>query len=46
MYVYAYKSFPSGASGKEPSAIAGDVRDMGLIPGSRRSPGEGHQNPL
>ena len=27
-------------------ANAGDIRDMGLIPGSGRSPGEGHGNPL
>ena len=27
-------------------AIAGDVRDAGLIPGSGRSPGGGHDNPL
>ena len=27
-------------------ANAGDMRDMCLIPGSRRSPGEGHGNPL
>ena len=26
--------------------IAGDVRDTGLIPGSGRSPGGGHGNPL
>ena len=25
---------------------AGDVRDTGSIPGSGRSPGEGHSNPL
>ena len=25
---------------------AGDIRDSGLIPGSGRSPGEGHGNPL
>ena len=25
---------------------AGDRRDTGLIPGSRRSPGEGHWNPF
>ena len=25
---------------------AGDIRDMGLIPGWGRSPGEGHGNPL
>ena len=28
------------------SANAGDTRDRGLIPGSGRSPGEGHGNPL
>ena len=27
-------------------ANAGDARDMGLIPGSGRSPGGGHGNPL
>ena len=27
-------------------ASAGDIRDEGLIPGSGRSPGEGHGNPL
>ena len=31
---------------KNPFANTGDVRDMGLIPGSGRSPGEGHDNPL
>ena len=31
---------------KNLSATAGDVRDTGLIPGSGRSPGEGHGNPL
>ena len=31
---------------KNPPAKAGDVRDMGLIPGSRTSPGGGHGNPL
>ena len=31
---------------KNPPAIAGDVRDTGLLPGSRRSPGGGHGNPL
>jgi len=25
---------------------AGDIRDMGLIPGLGRSPGEGHGSPL
>ena len=27
-------------------ASAGDIRDRGLIPGSGRSPGGGHGNPL
>ena len=27
-------------------ANAGDVRDVGLIPGLRRYPGGGHDNPL
>ena len=27
-------------------AIAGDIRDSGLIPGSGRSPGGEHDNPL
>ena len=33
------RGFPAGDS-------AGDLRDVGLIPGSGRSPGEGHGNPL
>ena len=31
---------------KNPTANAGDTRDLGLIPGWRRSPGGGHGNPL
>ena len=31
---------------KNPPANAGDVRGVGLIPGSGRSPGEGNGNPL
>ena len=31
---------------KNPPADAGDVRDMGLIPGLGRSPGGGHGSPL
>ena len=31
---------------KNPSASAGDVRDLGLTPGSGRSSGGGHGNPL
>ena len=31
---------------KNSPANAGDMRDTSLIPGSGRSPGEGHGNPL
>ena len=31
---------------KNPPASAGDIRDAGLIPGSGRSPGGRHGNPL
>ena len=31
---------------KNPPANATDIRDVGLIPGSERSPGAGHGNPL
>ena len=31
---------------KNPPANAEDIRDMGLIPGSGRSPGGGNDNPL
>ena len=31
---------------KNPPANAGDIRDMGLILGSERSPGGEHSNPL
>jgi len=31
---------------KNPPANKGDVRDMGSMPGSGRSPGGGHGNPL
>ena len=37
--------FPGGASGKEPTN-AGNRRDVGLIPGSGRSPGVENGNPL
>ena len=38
--------FPGGASGKEFDCSAGDITDMGLIPGSGRSPGGGLGKPL
>ena len=31
---------------KNPTANAGDTRDMGSIPGLGRSPGQGNGNPL
>ena len=39
-------SFPGGTVVKKLPANAGDVRDMGSVPGSGRSPGEGYGNPL
>ena len=38
--------FQGGASIKNPPANAGDLRDQGLIPGSGRSSGVEHGNPL
>ena len=35
-----------GASGKESTCNAGDIRDKGLIPGLGRFPGGRHGNPL
>ena len=31
--IYILWGFPGGASGKNPLASAGDIRDVGLIPG-------------
>ena len=39
-------SFPGGTSSKELATNAGDVRDQVSIPGLRRSPVGGHDNPL
>ena len=36
--------FPGGSVGKEPACNAGDTRDTGLILGSGRTPGGGHDN--
>ena len=41
-----YMGSPGGSSGKEFATNAGDVRDIGLIPGSGRSPGGEDDNPL
>ena len=38
--------FPDGSADKESSTNAGDTVDVGLIPGSGRSPGGGDDNPL
>ena len=40
---YLKLCFPGGSDGKESACGAGD---LGLIPGSGRSPGGGHGNPL
>ena len=44
--IYIFKGFPGGTVVKNPPANAGDARDLGLIPESGRSPGEGHGKPL
>ena len=38
--------FPGGSMVKNLPANAADAGDKGLIPGSRRSPGAGHGNPV
>ena len=39
------RGFPGGTVVKNLPANAGDAKDMGLIAGSGRSPGEGNGNP-
>ena len=41
-----YKDSPGGSVVKNLPASAEDARDVGLIPGWGRSPGEGNGNPL
>ena len=43
LFGYNILGFPGGSAGKEYVCNAGD---LGLIPGLRRSPGEGNGNPL
>ena len=43
---YIHRGFSGGAVVKNPPANAGDARDVGLIRGSGRFPGEGNGNPL
>ena len=38
--------FPDGSVVKNPPANAGDAGNLGSIPGSKRSHGEGNGNPL
>ena len=40
------QDFPDCSMVKNSPAKAGDTRDLGLIPGSGRSPGGGNGNPL
>ena len=42
-YITNTRGFPGGSDGKESAYSAGD---LGSIPGSGRSPGEGNGNPL
>ena len=41
-----YWGFPGALVVKNLPANSGDIRDVGSIPGSGRSPGEGNGNPL
>ena len=43
---YINLCFPGGSVVKNPPASTGDAGDVGSIPGSARSPGEGNGNPL
>ena len=45
MYMH-FQGFPDGASGKEPLANAGDIRDAGSILGSGRYLGGEPRNPF
>ena len=35
---FGQRGFPRGVNGEEPAASAGNVREVGVIPGSGRSP--------
>ena len=41
-----YVGFPGGSVVKNLPANAGDIRDSGSVPGSGKSPGEGHGSPF
>ena len=44
--LFRRRAFQGALVVKNLPANAGDARDVGSIPGSERSPGEGHGNPL
>ena len=46
MLLYKRLGFPGGTSGKESICNAGDAGHLASIPGSGRTPGGGHGNPL
>ena len=46
IYILIIWGFPGGTSGKKLPANAGDLRDIGSIPGSGGFSGGGHGNPL
>ena len=45
-FMYQMTGFPGSSVVKNPPANVGDAGDVGLIPGSGRSPGGGNGNPL
>ena len=46
IFMASLRGFPGGSVGKESACNAGDAGDTVSIPGSGRSPGGGHGNPL
>ena len=44
--MHVHKGVPDGSVGKETACYAGDKGHSSLIPGSRKSPGEGNGSPL
>ena len=42
----AWVGFPGGSVVKNPPVNAGDLKDLGSVPGLGKSPGGGHGNPL
>ena len=46
IYVSMYPSIPDDSAGTESAVYVEDTRNVSLIPGSGRSPGEGHGKPL